>query len=175
MGSGCKYRWSFVHWPDTHFLLCRPRSIVVHGLEVVDPSLTGRESHFTSDEIDFQAGQLSAGAVMVTVRTWAFTIYCVLGRAWFLFMEPVFILKERKKESEVAQSCPTLCNPMGCSLPGSSVHGIFQARVLAWVAISFFRGSSQPRDRTWVSCIAGRCFTILATREGVSRQTQEGG
>ena len=47
-----------------------------------------------------------------------------------------------KSESEVAQSCPTLCDPMGCSLPGSSVHGIFQATVLEWVAISFSRGSS---------------------------------
>ena len=45
-------------------------------------------------------------------------------------------------ESEVAQSCPTLCEPMDCSLPGSSVHGTFQARILEWVAISFFRGSS---------------------------------
>ena len=44
---------------------------------------------------------------------------------------------ERKKDSEVAQSCPTLCDPMDCSLPGSSIHGIFQARVLEWVAISF--------------------------------------
>ena len=44
---------------------------------------------------------------------------------------------ERKKESEVAQSCPTLCNPMNCSLSGSSIHGIFQARVLEWVSISF--------------------------------------
>ena len=48
-------------------------------------------------------------------------------------------------ESEVAQSCPTLCDPMDCSLPGSSVHGILRARVLEWVAISFSRGSSQPR------------------------------
>ena len=63
-------------------------------------------------------------------------------------------------ESEVTQSCPTLCDPMDCSLPGSSVHRIFQARVLEWVAISFSRGSSQPRDRTQVSCTAGRCFTI---------------
>ena len=53
-------------------------------------------------------------------------------------------------ESEVTQSCPTLCDPMDCSLPGSSVHRIFQARVLEWVAISFSRGSSQPRDRTQV-------------------------
>ena len=67
--------------------------------------------------------------------------------------------------SEVAQSCPTLCKPMNCSLPGSSVHGIFQARVLDWVAISFSRGSSQPRDQTRVSYTAGRRFTVWATRE----------
>ena len=58
------------------------------------------------------------------------------------------------------QSCPTLCNPMDYSLPGSLVHGIFQASILEWVAISFFRGSSQPRDWTQVSRIVGRCFTI---------------
>ena len=46
----------------------------------------------------------------------------------------------------VAKSCRTLCNPMDCSLPGSSVHGIFQTRILEWVAISFSRGSSPPRD-----------------------------
>ena len=63
------------------------------------------------------------------------------------------------------KSCPTLCDPMDCSPPGSSVHGIFQARVLEWVAISFSRGSSRPRDRTWVSLIAGGCFTDWATRE----------
>ena len=68
-------------------------------------------------------------------------------------------------ESEVAQSCPTLCNPVDCSPPGSSVHGILQARILEWVAISFSRGSSWPRDRTQVSCIAGRRFNLWATRE----------
>ena len=61
---------------------------------------------------------------------------------------------------EVAQSCLTFCDPMDCSLPGSSVHGIFQARVLEWVAISFSRGSSQPRDQTQVSRTAGRPFTL---------------
>ena len=54
---------------------------------------------------------------------------------------------------------------MDCSLPGFFVHGIFQARVLEWVAISFSRGSSWPRNRTQVSCIAGRRFTLWATRE----------
>ena len=51
-----------------------------------------------------------------------------------------------EREREVTQSCPTLCNHMDCSLPGSSVHGIFQAIVLEWIAISFSKGSSQPRD-----------------------------
>ena len=63
--------------------------------------------------------------------------------------------------------CPTLCNPMNCSPPGSSIHGIVQARVLEWVAISFSRGSSQPRDQTRVSCTAGRFFTDWATREAL--------
>ena len=58
------------------------------------------------------------------------------------------------------QSCPTLCDPMDCSPPGFSVHGILQARILEWVAISFWRGSSPPRDQTQVSCTAGRFFTI---------------
>ena len=74
-------------------------------------------------------------------------------------------IKKERKESEVAQSCPTLCDPRDCSLPGSSIHGIFQARVLEWVAISFSRRSSWPRDWTQVSCVAGRCFTFWATRE----------
>ena len=60
--------------------------------------------------------------------------------------------------------------PMDCSPPSSSVHGIFQARLLEWVAISFSRGSSQPRDWTWVSCTAGRLFTVWATREALSWQ-----
>ena len=59
----------------------------------------------------------------------------------------------------VAQLCLTVCNPMDCSPPGSSVHGILQARTLEWVAISFSRGSSLPRDRTCVSCIADGFFT----------------
>ena len=65
-----------------------------------------------------------------------------------------------ESESEVAQSCPTLFNPMDCSPPGSSVHGIFQARLLEWIAISFSRRSSQSRDGTHVSCIAGGFFTL---------------
>ena len=65
----------------------------------------------------------------------------------------------------LSQSCLTLCHPTDCSLPGSSVHGIFQARILEWVAISFSRRSSQPRDWTQVFHTVGRRFTIWATGE----------
>ena len=58
-----------------------------------------------------------------------------------------------------------LCDPVDCSPPGSSVHGILQAGILEWVAISFFRGSSRPRDQTQVSRVAGRRFNLWATRE----------
>ena len=68
----------------------------------------------------------------------------------------------------VTRSCPTLCDPMDCSLPGSSAHGISQARILEWVAIPFSRGSSWPRGQTWVFFIAGRFFTIWVTRKARS-------
>ena len=99
-------------------------------------------------------------------------IFCIGRQVFFFFFttsanwEVLFNPEsESKTESEVTQSCPTLCNPTDYSLPGSSVHGIFQARVLEWVAIAFSRGSSWPRDWTQVSRIVGRGFTIWATRE----------
>ena len=76
----------------------------------------------------------------------------------------------------ITQSYPTLCDPMDCSPQGSSVHRILQARILEWVVVLVSRGSSQPRDQTWVSCIASRFFTIWATKtmwkygEDLSRQ-----
>ena len=60
----------------------------------------------------------------------------------------------------VAQSCPIFCDPMDCSLPGSSVHEILQTRILEWVVIPFSRRFSPPRGRTQVSCIAGGFFTV---------------
>ena len=67
-----------------------------------------------------------------------------------------------------AQSCPTLCDPTDCTLPGSSAHGIFQARILEWVVISSSRVSSRPRNRTSISCIScivDRFFTHWTIRE----------
>ena len=71
----------------------------------------------------------------------------------------------------VAQLWPTICDPMDCSLPVSFVHGILQARILEWVAILLSRGSSPPRDKTCVSCIVGRYFTIWATKEKLQHRT----
>ena len=68
-----------------------------------------------------------------------------------------------ENESEVALSCPTLCNPMDCSLRVSSIHGNFQAWVLEWVAFSFSRGSSPPRDWAQVSSTANRHFYCLSS------------
>ena len=85
-----------------------------------------------------------AGRFLTTSATWE--------APWFHFKSKVKV--------KVAQMCPTLCNPMDCT-----VHGILQARILEWVALPFSRGSSQPRDRTLVSHIAGRLFTVWATRE----------
>ena len=65
----------------------------------------------------------------------------------------------------MAQLCPTLWDLMDCNLTGFSVHGILQARILQWVAIPFSRGSSQHRNQTQVSFIAGRFFTVWTTRE----------
>ena len=90
-----------------------------------------------------------------------FSFQFLTGVAWELYLKQLPADESEKqmeitchddnKESEVAQSCQTLCSPMDCSLPGFSVHGIFQARLLEWVAISFSRGSSWPRNRTLVS------------------------
>ena len=78
---------------------------------------------------------------------------------WFFSTEPP------AGAAKSLQLCPTLCNPRDGSSPGSPVTGILQARTLEWVAISFSRGSSRPRDRTQVSHIVGRHFTVWATRE----------
>ena len=87
-----------------------------------------------------------SGCVYVCVRVCART--CVCACAWVCV--------------SVAQSCPTLCHPMDCS---SSIHAILHSRILEWVVIPFSRGFSHPRDRTQVSSIAGRFFTLWATRK----------
>ena len=75
----------------------------------------------------------------------------------------------------VAQLCPAFWDPIDCSPPGSSVHGILQARILQWVAIPFSGGSSRLGDLTWVSCTASGFFTIWAMWEGFQKAAKEPG
>jgi len=84
---------------------------------------------------------------------------------WPLTKEKLQAAKEFEWVSEWSRSVVSDCDPMDCSPPGSSIHGILQARILEWVAISFSRGSSQSRDWTQVSHTAGRRFNLWATRE----------
>ena len=138
-----------------YFVSCINRWILYHW------------SHQESQNNSWMITQLIGGRTRI--QTWALYIasvtptydFCSRQPAWFVSTTRVGL----ESESEVAQSCPTLCDPMDCSLPGSSVHGIFQARVLEWIAISFSRGSSQPRDSTPASHIVDRSFTAWATRK----------
>ena len=88
-------------------------------------------------------------------RLFVFPAYARMG-FFFFFLQRVCL---------VAKLCLTLCDPVDCSLTGSSVCGISQARMLEWVTMPSFRGCSQPRDQTQVSWIAGRFFTVWAIRE----------
>ena len=98
------------------------------------------------------------------VLTWPFPHCTGVGRERSSSLRPSILsdqdctlgtsFNNSKKKVLVTQSCPTLCDPMVCSPPGSPVHEILQARVLEWVAIPFSRGSSQPRDWAWVYCLS---------------------
>ena len=101
----------------------------------------------------------SRGSSQPRDHTWVPCGSCIASR-FFTAETSGKPLHKYESESEVAQSCPTLCDPVDCSLPGFSVHGILQARILEWFTISFSRGSSRPRDRTRVSRVGGRCFNL---------------
>ena len=94
-------------------------------------------------------------------------LYSLTSDLWWIIVYKPLVWCEWIVKVKSLSRVPTLRDPMDCSLPGSSVHGIFQARVLEWVTVSFSRRSSRPRDWTRVSRIVGRCFTTWATR-GVS-------
>ena len=96
---------------------------------------------------------------------WKYLEWYNLERYYCIMVWPCNYNLRVKVKVLVAQLCPTLCNSMDCSPPGSSVHGISQARILEWVAISFSRESSWPRHQIQVFHIAGRFFTVWATKE----------
>ena len=111
--------------------------------------------------LDFMEGLwLSSGKALAPYLTWSQQQQLIYP------IEFVYYITVSKDMFGNVKLCSHvwLCDLMDCSLPGSSVHGIFQARVLQWVAISFSRGS-RSSNQTQVSHIAGRCFTTWATRE----------
>ena len=120
-------------------------------------SPTPQFKSINSSALSFPYSPTLSHPYMNTGKTIALTRWTFVGKVMCLLFNMLF---ESESESEVSQSCLTLCDPMDCSLPGSSIHGIFQARVLEWVAVSFSRRSSQPRDQTQVSRITGRRFTL---------------
>jgi len=128
--------------------------------------LDGRESEWTPGVGDGQGGLACCspwGRKELDTTEWLnWTDLNRLERHGFRGHWLSFLLWNARVCAQLLQLCLTLCNPMDCSL---SVYGMLQARILEWVAISFSRGSSQPRDQTWVSLIAGRFFTVWATRE----------
>ena len=89
-----------------------------------------------------------------------------------LVLAAVFSDLERELRSE-AKSCPTLCDPKDCSTQGPFIHEISQARILEWVAISSYRGSSQPQDQTHVSCIGKHILYHLATWKRYSSEIKQ--
>ena len=125
--------------------------------------------------------QLSSSALEKTEKSEAFAFerdlscpcLCPYSLPYFLHQPPdawaiIWMFSDCAVLCLVAQSCPTLWDSMDCSPPGSSVHGILQARILEWVAMPSSRGSSQTRDRTQVSRIAGGFFIVWAKLNPVS-------
>ena len=103
---------------------------------------------------------LTFASIIQFLALWTYYIAESILESWKWSMQ-------MKVKIKVAQSCPTRCDTMDYSPPGSSVHEISQARILEGVAMPFSRGSSQPRDWTQVSCTAGRFFTVWATRKAL--------
>ena len=132
-------------WP----MDCSPSGSSVHGI-------------FQARLLEWVAISFSRGSSWP--RDWT-QVSCIAGRFFTTERPGKLFIVNAYGESEAAQSCLTLCDPMDCSLPDSSVHGISQEKILEWVASSFSKGSSWPRDWTQVSWIAGRFFAIWVTGE----------
>ena len=141
---------------QSHLTLCDPMYCYLPGSSV--------HGILQASILGWVAPPFSRGSSCPKDWTWVSRITGRFFTIWATRGAPILYMKVKVKVL-VTQSCLTLCDSMHCSLPGSSVHGIFQAKILEWFAVSFSRGSSGPRGWTWVICTAGRFFTIWATRE----------
>ena len=146
------------------------RSVVSNSVTPMDCSPPGSSVHGISQAriSEWVAIPFCRGSCQPRDRTY---VSCI-GR-WILYQGAT---REVLSSANLLCVCKSLScvwlfvTPMDCSPPGSSIHGIFQARILEWVAISFSRRSSWPRDGTRVSCIAGRFFTVWATGWDIATQ-----
>ena len=128
-----------------------------------------RKQNVVKTSGEFGAGYIVISSYKLTFACLTYSVHggCIVApgksfkRKIFVekFSVPVSLVTKYKEKVLVTQLCLTLCNRMDCFPPGSSVHGVLQARILEWAAIPFPRGSSRLRDRTQVSCIAGKFFT----------------
>ena len=136
-GNGCCV------WPGTFSLPSTVRPRLVNGV-LVEAMVRGIRVH----ENEVEVFQWTLCNVEKAMATHSSTL------AWKIpWMDEPGRLQSIGSWSSL-QLCPTLCNPMDCNLPGSSVHGILQAKILEWVAMSSSRGSSQPWDQTLVSYVS---------------------
>ena len=98
--------------------------------------------------------------IFLILRWYFWNILCTIVFLWFHITFTISVWKQKERKVLVTHLCPALCDPMDDGPPGSFIHRILQARILEWVAIPFSKGSSWPRDQIWVSCVAGRLFTV---------------
>ena len=193
--TACRFFSSWGMWASLPHSMWDPPG---PGIELLSPAMEGR--FLTTGPLKSLKGLfLTVGASLLNVHGESLRRSC--DRQYFQAFGPFYFLEHfekswglqytlsgtlhltllrKKYESSrsqievkvlVAQLCLTLYGPMDCSPPGSSVHGILQARTLEWVVVPFPRGSSRPRDQTLVSHTAGRFFTAWATREAPKGET----
>ena len=148
--------------PSNHLILCHPL--------LLQPSIFPSIRVFSYESVLTTGGQsigvsASASVLPMNIQDWFPLGLIGLISLQSKWLSRVFSSTTIRKLALSLLYGLTLCNFMDHSLPGSSVHGVLQARILEWVAILFSKGCSQPRYQTWVSCTAGKFFIIWITRE----------
>ena len=157
------------NWTTAHFLVFDSQPWNCHGTSVCAIQLAGVLLWaYTEDqgpvEVNSSAilGPFDSNQFMLC--PWTVSFFQSLCPAPFPSVSLSLIYRVYLACAKSLSLCLTLCDPMDCNLPGCSVHGILQVRILEWVAMPFSRGSFQPRGQTQVSRIAGRFFPFWATR-----------
>ena len=166
-GTGGKYLWFHSYEAPTTWKLTETERRRAERERTGNQCLLGTEFHFGKME-KFRSCTEVLLHINVDVLNYPWTVHwkvVIVENSRYTYRIHMYVL--------IAQLCPTFCDPMDCSPPGSFIHEISQTRILEWVAIPFSRGSSWLRDQTQVSFIAGRFFIIWATREADIHKLQQ--